>query len=106
MSVLDVDETISVEKPRAEFDAFQERRPVDRWEERARMVEQQRPKFSLYFVPMELDVVVAVNDGQGVPIRNEHRELVEDIVVAITNAPQLPASVVRCVAEPVLLFLF
>ena len=104
--VLDVREACNVEKPRVERDSPVERRAFDCIGPRGtRPREEQRAEVVLHGVPVELDIVVAVDERERVPIRHEAGERVEHVAMALDDQPQLDANVVDCVAEAVLALL-
>ena len=70
-----------------------------------RKIDQQRAKFLLDAVPMKLDVMVAVDDGERVPVCNEASERLEDNGMARSDRSELQSAVVGAVAQAVLAFL-
>jgi hypothetical protein len=105
MAVLDVGDAVSIEEPLPELDAREEGLAID-VAARRDVLEQQRAEIGLHAVPMELDVVVAVDERQRVSVGDERRERFEDVGVAFRDARELHPCVVLCAAEPmVALFL-
>jgi hypothetical protein len=91
---------------RVERDSPVKRRAVDGIGPlRARPRKEQRAEVVLHCVPIELEVVVAVDEGERVPIGHEASERVEHGAMALDDQPQLDANVVDCVAETVLALL-
>ena len=106
VAVLDVGDPFAVKEPRAEVDALLEAGAIEVRALRAGMALEDRAQVVLHSVPVELDVVVAVDDGEGVPLGDEARELGEHVRVPLCDAAQLQARVIGGVAQTMGPFLF
>jgi hypothetical protein len=102
VAVLDVGNAVSIEEPRAELDPLLERGSVEPRFLPLCVPLQNGAEVLLHTVPVQLDVVVAVDEGECMSVCDEPRELGEDVAVTDGHPTELQAGVLGGVAEAVL----
>jgi hypothetical protein len=103
MAMLDVREPRNVEEPCVKGDSLVEGRAVDLVApRRSRPRKEQGAEVILHAVPVHFEVVVALNEREGVSIGDEAAQRVEDVAMALGDQPQLDANMVDGVAKTVL----
>ena len=98
MAVLDVGHAVAVEEPRVELDPrLKVRVAID-------VAAQDLAEVGLDVVPVQLDVVVAMDERERMTGGHERGERGEHLGVTLGDAAQLEARVVRGAAEAVVSF--